>query len=147
VGLPGLKDMVALVDRLTDALRNEDDPVELPLLHPCIESHHPMPFARGDNVPLAILEFHHTIGTGKLEFLVKIGALDINAGDLGHRVRFFCLERLVDSSLDLLCGRLSVVTTASKKDAESDQAKGCSHARNPISIVNGQKGTVLLTPC
>ncbi len=91
-----------------------------------------MPFARGDNVPLAIFEFHHTIGTGKLEFLVKIGPLDINAGDLGHRTRVFCLDRLVDSSLDLLCGRLSVVTTASKKDAESDSARlfreeGCQH--------------------
>jgi len=76
-----------------------------------------MPFARGDNVPLAILEFHHTIGTRKLEFLVNIGALDIDAGDLGHRIRVFCLDRLVDSSLDLFCGWLSVVTTATKKDA------------------------------
>jgi hypothetical protein len=129
--------MVAFIDHLPDAFGYEDNPIELPLLHPCIESHHPMPFAQGDNVPLAILEFHHTIGTGKREVLVKIGALDIDAGDLRHCVRVLCLDRLVDSILDLLCGRLSVVTTASKNDAESDQADGCSHARNPTSIVNG----------
>ena len=117
LGKPGLKDVVAFVDHFSDALRFDDDPVKPPLLHSVIESHHPMPFARRRNEPIAILEFHHTIGARELEFLVNIGALDIDAGDLCDRSRVFRLKRLVDGSLDLLCGWLSVVTTASKKDA------------------------------
>ena len=129
--------MVALVNPLTDALaRNEDDPVELPFLHLALRVTIPCPSLKGTTCRSPSLNSITGGGRGKREFLV-VRALNIDAG-IGHHIRVLH-DRLVDSSLDLRCGRLSGVTTASKKDAFKRERSGKGLFACPVILYQCQR--------